>query len=220
MLEIRELSCDSPEGRPLLEGLDLDLPRGGALLVTGSSGSGKSRLLQVVAGTERPRRGRVRIAGHAVWPGDGALALEGRVRVGLAFAAGGLLSNLSLADNAALPLRFRGLPEREARARAAAALDRLGLGALAGLRPHAVSGAARKRANLARVLALEPELILLDEPLEGLDAADRATALDLVRAWGAAPDCTLLVATEEPAAFAFLAAQRLDLHPLPPPEAP
>ena len=215
MLQVRGLACESPEGRPLAEGLDLAVGKGGNLLVTGASGSGKSRLLKVLAGLERPRRGEVRLGGVAVWPGDGALALLGRIRVGFAFAAGGLLSNLSLADNLALPLRFLGLPEAEVARRSEGALARLGLGPLARLRPHAVSGAARKRANLARILALEPELVLLDDPLEGLDAADRGAALELIRTWAADPDCTLVMAMEGAEAVSGLAAERLHLPSVP-----
>ncbi|HEY3400030.1 MAG TPA: ATP-binding cassette domain-containing protein [Geothrix sp.] len=214
MIQLRDLACDSPEGRPLLEGLDLAVPKGGNLLVTGASGSGKSRLLRAIAGTERPRRGEVRIAGIAIWPGDGVLSLAGRVRVGFAFPAGGLLSNLSLEANVALPLRFLGLPPAEVARRAGAALERLGLQSVSRLRPHAVSGSARKHANLARVLALEPQLVLLDEPLEGLDTADRAVAQDLVEAWAGDSACTLVMALEEAQAFATLDAERLHLSPV------
>ncbi len=197
MIELRDLALAAPDGRLLLKDLELVVPRGGRQLLTGSSGSGKSRLLQVIAGTGKPLRGRVTVGGRLLWPGDGALALAGAVEVGLAFARGGLLSNLSLRENLELPLRFRGLPAAEVAARVGAALDRLGLVSVAGLRPHALSASARKHGNLARVLALIPDLILLDDPLEGLDSADRATALEVIREWELDPGKTLVIAQEE-----------------------
>jgi ABC-type transporter Mla maintaining outer membrane lipid asymmetry ATPase subunit MlaF len=217
MLELRDLLLDAPDGRRLLAGLDLAVPPGGNLLITGPSGSGKTWLLKVLAGLECPAGGRVRVGGRDSWPGDGALGLAGRVRLGFAFASGGLLSNLSLAENVALPLRFLGLPAAEIQARVRAALKRLGLGAVASLRPHAVSAAARKHANLARVLALAPTLILLDDPMEGLDAADRAIVGELIQAWAADGACTLVIAAEEADFFSQLEAARLQLSSPPMP---
>ena len=214
MIRGRGIACDAPYGRTLVGDLDLHVPEGGNLLVTGPSGAGKSRLLKMIAGVERPRSGEVRIAGIAVWPGDGALALAGRVRLGFAFAGGGLLSNLSLEDNTALPLRFLGLPGAEVARRTRGALERLGLEAVARLRPHAVSAAARKHANLARVLALDPEVLLLDDPLENLDAADRALALELIAGWASDPGCTLVLAAEEGPVLPGLGISRLDLPPM------
>ncbi|WP_243382970.1 ATP-binding cassette domain-containing protein [Geothrix alkalitolerans] len=196
MLQVRGLACALPDGRPLVEGLDLDLSPGQNLLVAGADGMGRGHLLKVLAGTERPRAGKVAVAGIPVWPGEGALGLAGRVRMGFAFPTGGLLSNLSLADNVALPLRFLGLSRGEVARRTGEALGRLGLEPVANLRPHAVSAAARKHANLARVLALGPELILLDAPLEGLDATDRSLALGLISGWALDSGCTLVLAME------------------------
>ena len=215
MIELRDLALDAPDGRPLLAGLDLTVPTGGNLLVTGPSGSGKTRLLKVIAGLECPAGGRVRVAGRDIWPGDGALGMAGRVRLGFAFATGGLLSNLSLAENVALPLRFLGVSAAEVQARVKSALLRLGLGSVAQLRPHAVSSAARKHANLARVLALAPALVLLDDPLEGLDAADRALAQELLQAWAADGTCTLVIAAEGAEVFSHLEAARLQLSSTP-----
>jgi len=195
-----------------VDGLDLDVAKGGKQLLIGPSGTGKSRLLKVIAGTERPSRGQVQVGGRDVWPGDGALALLGQVRMGFAFATGGLLSNLSLRENVALPLRFQGLPTKDWRDRTDAALELLGLHAVADLRPHAVSAAARKHGNLARVLALDPDLILLDDPLEGLDSADRATALEVIHRWVEDGSKTLLLAQEEPGSFAAWANGHLHLQ--------
>ncbi|MBI1754198.1 MAG: ATP-binding cassette domain-containing protein [Acidobacteria bacterium] len=211
MIQIHGLALDAADGTLLMEEVALSVPKGGRHLLTGSSGSGKSRLLRVVAGTERPARGRVAVAGRDLWPGDGALAHMGRLSLGLAFATGGLLSNLSLRDNIALPMRMRGVPAQDWQDRAEGALRRLGLQAVAGLRPHAVSAAARKLVNLARVLALDPDVILLDDPLEGLDAADHSAALEVIHGW-VSEGKTLLAAQEEPGALAELATGRLDLN--------
>ena len=214
MILLEAVAPEATGGPRLLEAIDLHVDRGGGLLLTGASGSGKTWLLRVLAGTERPAQGRVSVGGRLLWPGAGALGLVGHVKVGLAFAQGGLLSNLTLRQNLRLPLSYLGLPAAEVEARTKAALSRLGLQPVADLRPHAVSGAARRHGNLARVLALEPELVLLDDPLEGLDAADRATALDVIRAWVDHPDQTVVIAQEEPGLLADWPLDRLELRAL------
>ncbi len=221
MIELREFSLTDPEGRWLLRDLDWSVLKGGKWLLTGPSGAGKSRLLRVLGGVEQPRRGTVTVGGQRLWPGEGAMALLGRLRVGFAFASGGLLSNLSLRENLALPLRFLGLPPAQIQTRVEAALEQVGLGSVAALRPHALSGAARRHGNLARILALQPELILLDDPLEGLDSADRALTLALIQAWVADPGITLVLAQEEPGPFAEMIPEHLHLNaPIPSLETP
>ncbi len=211
MIQIDDLALDAPDGRPLLAGLHLSLERGADLLLLGPGGSGKSQFLRVLAGTLPPRAGRVRVGGVDTWPGAGVLALVGHLRLGFVFAQGGLLSNQTLRDNVALPLRFAGVPEAEAAARTSAALARFGLTSVADGRPHAVSAGDRKLANLARVAALEPELILLDDPLEGVESDDRPGVLDLIRGWAEDPARTVVLALEEPGPFAGLPARRLHL---------
>jgi len=211
MIQIDDLALDAPDGQPLLTGLHLSLERGANLLLLGPGGSGKSQLLRVLAGTLPPRAGRLRIGGVDTWPGEGALALVGRLRLGLVFAQGGLLSNQTLWDNVALPLRFAGLPDVVERT--ASALARFGLASVADRRPHAVSAGDRKLANLARVAALEPDLILLDDPMEGLEVDDHPTVLGLIRGWAEDPARTVVLALEGPGPFADLPARRLHLSP-------
>ena len=213
MILVDDLTLDAPDGRPLLAGLHLSLEPGANLLVLGPGGCGKSQLLRTLAGTLPPRSGRVRLGGVALWPGEGALALAGRVRLGFVSAQGGLLSNQSLRDNVMLPLRFAGVPAGEAAARADRALDRFGLAAVADRRPHAVSAGDRKLASYARVAALEPGLVLLDDPLEGVEAGDRPAVLALIQGWAEDSARTLVLALEEPGAFAGLPARRLHLSP-------
>lgn len=213
MILVDDLALDAPDGRPLLAGLHLSLEPGANLLVLGPGGCGKSQLLRALAGTLPPRSGRVRLGGVALWPGEGALALAGRVRLGFVSAQGGLLSNQSLRDNVTLPLRFAGVPAGEAAARADRALARFGLEAVAGRRPHAVSAGDRKLASYARVAALEPDLVLLDDPLEGVEAGDRPAVLALIQGWAEDPARTLVLALEEPGSFAGLPARRLHLAP-------
>ncbi len=211
MLLADDLALDAPDGRPLFAGLHLSLEPGANLLVLGPGGCGKSQLLRALAGILRPRGGRVSLGGVGIWPGDGVLALAGRVRLGFVFAQGGLLSNQTLRDNVTLPLRFGGVSAGEAAARADRALARFGLEAVAGLRPHAVSAGDRKLASFARVAALEPDLVLLDEPLEGVESGDRPAVMAQIQAWAADPARSLLLALEEPGPFAGLPARRLHL---------
>ncbi|HEX9010601.1 MAG TPA: ATP-binding cassette domain-containing protein [Holophagaceae bacterium] len=213
MLLVDDLALDAPDGRPLFAGLHLSVEPGENLLVLGPGGCGKSQLLRALAGTLRPRTGRVRIGEVEVWPGEGAFSLAGRVRLGFVFAQGGLLSNQTLRDNVMLPLRFAGVAEAEAAACADRALARFGLAGVADRRPHAVSAGDRKLGGFARVVALDPALLLLDDPLEGVEAGDRATVLDLIRDWAMDPARTLLLALEEPGPFASLPARRLHLAP-------
>ncbi len=218
MIQVDDLFLDAPDGRPLQQGLHLNLEPGASLLLLGPGGCGKSQLLRVLAGTVPPRAGRVRIAGVQIWPGEGALALAGRVRAGFVFAQGGLLSNQSLRDNVALPLRFAGTPPAEVRIRAEAALDRFGLLSVAGLRPHAVSACQRKLANVARVEALQPEVLLVDDPLEGVETADHPLVAGWLRGWIQDAARTLVVALEEAGDFGDLPVRRLHLSPICPAE--
>jgi ABC-type transporter Mla maintaining outer membrane lipid asymmetry ATPase subunit MlaF len=202
------LTLAAPDGRVILREAALEVPRGGRAWIEGPPGSGKRALLKVIAGLLPPEQGEVRLGGIRLWPGEGAMALKGKIRMGFAFAQGGLLSNQTLRENLALPLRFagRGIAEVDG------VLDRLGLSEAAGLRPHALGARVRRLAQLARIELLQPEAIFLSEPFEDLEGADLALARTLIVEWAADPARLILAAAEGAGAGVLPGAQRWRLE--------
>jgi len=141
---------------------------GEALLVLGPSGSGKTTLLRLIAGLERPDEGTVALSGRTA-TGAGTFMKPHQRGVAFVFQRPTFWGHLTALDNVALALGGRGLRRRERRARAAGALDALGMTARAGAWPGTLSGGELQRVALARALATEPRVLLLDEPFSGLD---------------------------------------------------
>lgn len=161
-------------GRALIGPLHLDIAPGEIVAVVGASGAGKSTLLRLLAGLERPSDGLA------------ITAAAGSGRVGFVFQAPTLMPWADALANVALPLELAGVPRPEARARAAAALDAVGLGDRLTARPRQLSGGMAMRASLARALIVEPGLLLLDEPFAALDSITRRRLIeDLHRLWAA-----------------------------------
>ncbi len=158
-------------GRWVHDGVSFAIPRGQVAALIGGSGTGKSVLLREIVGLMRPTEGHIRLFGEdlAALPPTRLDAL--RRRFGLLFQDGALFSNLSVAENIAAPVRERlRLPDELMCELVDLRLNLVGLPlAAASLRPSELSGGMRKRAALARALALEPELLILDEPTAGLD---------------------------------------------------
>ena len=172
----------SAGGRPVLREVDFDVAPGEVFVIVGPSGSGKSTLLRHLAGLDRPDRGRVRVQGEDLHAGDEAAQQRLRRRQGVMFQSGALWSSMTVGENLMLPLRlFAHLDEQAARARAQALLHRVGLADAFALAPAQLSGGMRKRAALARALALDPPLLLLDEPGSGLDPLNAQRLDELVR---------------------------------------
>ncbi len=180
-----------------LDGVDIDIGPGEIVALIGPNGSGKSTLLRVVAGLLRPDRGEVRIDDRVVAGPDPA--------VGLVFQEPRLLPWRSVAANVAYPLELAGWPRPRRAARVAELLDLVGVEAAAGARPSQLSGGMRQRAALARALALEPRVLLLDEPFSALDALTRERLNAELQALWARTGTTGIVVTHSIAEAIFVA---------------
>ena len=188
--------------------LDIDLSVGPheTVAVVGPNGAGKTTLLRALAGLVALDRGRVVVGGTVVEdPAAGVRAVpEGR-RVGVVFQEPRLFAHLSALENVAFGLRARGTPRRAARAAAAGWLDRVGLGAVAACRPGALSGGQAQRVALARSLATEPAVLLLDEPLAAVDATARVELRHALRHELARHPGARVLVTHDPVEAAALA---------------
>ncbi|MEV3981969.1 ABC transporter ATP-binding protein [Nonomuraea sp. NPDC049758] len=177
--------------------VDLEIPQGQTLAVTGPSGCGKSTLLHLLGGLERPTGGEVWLAGRRVDTlSERALARLRRRSVGFVFQAFHLVEELSAAENVELPALLAGRSRRQARRRADALLDRVGLAARARHLPSQLSGGQRQRVAVARALVNEPLVVLADEPTGNLDTA---ATLDVLRIFGElrAAGQTLVIVTHD-----------------------
>jgi molybdate transport system ATP-binding protein len=154
--------------------VELSVADGEVLAVLGPNGAGKSTLLRVLAGLLRPDAGRV-VVDEQVWDDDGRHLPAHRRPIGMVFQDSLLFPHLSVTDNVAFGLRTRGAHRSAARACAEDWLERVGLGGLGPRRPGELSGGQAQRAALARALACDPRVLLLDEPLSSLDARTRLT---------------------------------------------
>ena len=168
-------------GRTILRDVSLQVPRGSITAVLGPSGSGKSTMLAALTGELRPVSGSVQLFGQDVPHGNRDL-LEMRKNVGVLLQGNGLLTDLSVADNVGLPLRAHTkLPEPVLRRLVQMKLHAVGLLAAADAWPRELSGGMARRVALARALALDPPLMIYDEPLTGLDPIASGVIMSLIQ---------------------------------------
>src|SRR6188768_1162944 len=180
----------------ILRGIDLDIARGQVVAILGTSGSGKSTLLQLISGSLAPAAGTVEVCGrdvHALTR-DGLYAL--RRQMGMMFQQGGLFSDLSVFENVAFPIReHTRLPEAVIHDLVIMKLHAVGLRGAHHLMPGELSGGMSRRVALARAIALDPALIIYDEPFAGLDPITLNVVCNLIRTLNDSLGSTSIVVT-------------------------
>ena len=172
---------EDDEQKELIRNVNLTVTRGETLCIGGGSGQGKSALLRIIAGLVRPTRGNIYYFGEYI-PPERLTALEvAKRQVGLVFQNGALISNLKVRDNIALPLRYHkmGSPE-EIDEKVKMAMDLMRVREEADMFPHQLSVGMQKRVAIARSWAMDPKLLLMDEPTAGLDNYNRRNLLPLI----------------------------------------
>ncbi|RLA95703.1 MAG: ABC transporter ATP-binding protein [Deltaproteobacteria bacterium] len=180
MIEIRELYKSFGE-QEVLKGVNLRVPEGGITVILGKSGAGKSVLLKHIIGLLKPDRGEIVVMGKEITRMRGGELNEFRKRFGMLFQEGALFDSMTVFDNVAFPLReHTDLPEREIRERALKKLAQVGLEEAREKMPSELSGGMKRRVALARALALDPQIVLFDEPTTGLDPLVAAAIEDLI----------------------------------------
>src|SRR3984885_2062740 len=183
-----------------VDGISIDIEAGEFVALLGASGSGKSSLLNLVAGLDRPTSGAVTVHGNNL----AALSREQLARyrlhtVGMVFQSVNLIPSMSLLENVELPMRFAEVDRRERSALARQSLDRVGLGGRLSRRPMELSDGEHQRASGARALINRPKLLLADEPTGNLDSRTGVEIMDLIRSFNQSLGMTVLMVTHEQA---------------------
>lgn len=198
VLESVALTLPSAAGPvEILKGLDMTVAAGERVAVTGPSGSGKSSLIAVAAGLEKPTAGHVRLLGEDLSRlNEDRRARLRRGRVSLVFQSFHLLPNMTAEENVAAPLEIARTPNAERLAREW--LDRVGLAARGRHYPHQLSGGEQQRVALARALAPRPSLLFADEPTGNLDGSNAAHVADLLFDLAAETQAAMVLVTHDP----------------------
>ena len=200
LVRVRDLALTLPSAAGpvnILRGINLDIGRGEALGLLGPSGSGKTSLLMLLSGWERATSGTIELDGQTITAmNEDALARMRRTRVGIVFQSFHLIPTMTALENVAVPLELAG--RRDAHARAAAALDAVGLSHRLTHLPSRLSGGEQQRVAIARAFAPEPRLLLADEPTGNLDHATGEAVMDLLFALRARHGGTLMLITHDP----------------------
>ncbi|ATG75244.1 phospholipid ABC transporter ATP-binding protein MlaF [Zobellella denitrificans] len=197
LVEIRDL-CFSHGERTLYERISLRIPRGKITAIMGPSGIGKTTLLRLIGGQIKPDSGEVLFDGESIPSLSRSRLYRVRRRMGMLFQSGALFTGLSVFDNVAFPLReHSGLPEAIIRTLVLMKLEAVGLRGAARLYPAELSGGMARRAALARAIALDPDLIMYDEPFAGQDPISMGVLVKLISELNKAQGLTSIIVTHD-----------------------
>src|SRR6202521_4146469 len=208
MISLRNLRVSYGE-REILHGINFDVMRGETLVILGGSGSGKSTLLRTLVGLEKPNSGEIWLKGKNIAAISDAEMDEIRKKIGMSFQGGALFGSMTVGENVALPLReHTKLEDSTIEIILRLKLDQVGLSGFENYMPSQLSGGMKKRAAVARPLAMDPEILFFDEPSAGLDPIIAAGVDELILDLKKAFRMTIIVVTHE-LASAFLIADRM-----------
>ena len=198
LIEIDHVSFGYDPSRTILDDISLSFARGKVTAILGGSGCGKTTLMRLIGGVFAADKGRVLIDGEVLNTRDRAQLYALRRRLGMLFQFGALFTDLTVFENVAFPMReHTTLPEAMIRDLVLMKLNAVGLRGAAGLRISEVSGGMARRIALARAIALDPELIMYDEPFAGLDLISMGVAAKLIRTLNDATGATSLVVSHD-----------------------
>jgi len=197
LIEVSDLSF-AYDRRPILSGINMVIPRGKVVAILGVSGSGKTTLLRLIAGVVKPSRGEVKVGGVRVNELDAEGIYKLRRRMGMLFQFGALFTDLTVFDNVAFQMReHTALDDRMIRDLVLMKLHAVGLRGAQRLMPSELSGGMARRVALARAIALDPMLIMYDEPFTGLDPISLGVISNLIRKFNDALGATSIVVTHD-----------------------
>ena len=195
---LRDVYYSVDSGKTVLDGLDIDICRGTVTAIMGPSGTGKTTLLRLLTGQIFADRGQVVVDGRDLAKLSRAEIYALRRRMGMLFQNGALLTDLDVFENVAFPLReHTDLPERLIRTIVLSKLHAVGLRGAAQLLPQQLSGGMARRVALARAIAMDPAILIYDEPFAGLDPISMGMVLRLIRALNDAFGITSIVVTHD-----------------------